>query len=467
MARRSPHSLQPRLRPTRRDARGASARSWSGGTTTAGVDRTDVAGLRARPSRRRISRRTTRAATRRLPATQPFIMHPDGVGWIWVPSGLKDGPLPTHYEPFESPVSNRLYRAADESRGRSRRSVPTTATRPSLGDARYPHVLTTYRLTEHHTAGGMTRTLSHLAELQPELFCGDLAGARGANRRSERRVGRRRRRRAADRGTRAGHRRAFVRSSCKAHAPPGRPALPLRPSWSRQRRRRERPGGHFRGAERPDHGVEGARVRRQGGGPGTSVTHAENDGISHRLDALHRLQGLRGRVQGMERRSRRRVQRSRDSPTTTPPVWATRRGGTSSSSSAPRDPAPAGDAGTAATSSAGTSRRTCASTARTRDASRPAPPDRSSALSSAAFSSSPTSATVAATVSSPAPSASSTAGPTTGARSSAPSATTGRKQGCSRRARPPARPQSILFGEIEDLRARATSRLRRAGTSRD
>ena len=35
----------------------------------------------------------------------------------------------------------------------------------------FPHVLTTYRLTEHHTAGGMSRTLSHLAELQPELFC--------------------------------------------------------------------------------------------------------------------------------------------------------------------------------------------------------------------------------------------------------------------------------------------------------
>jgi formate dehydrogenase major subunit len=38
-------------------------------------------------------------------------------------------------------------------------------------DRRFPHVLTTYRLTEHHTAGGMSRTLSHLAELQPELFC--------------------------------------------------------------------------------------------------------------------------------------------------------------------------------------------------------------------------------------------------------------------------------------------------------
>src|SRR4030095_11796206 len=38
------------------------------------------------------------------------------------------------------------------------------------GDPRFPFVLTTYRLTEHHTAGGMSRFLSHLAELQPELF---------------------------------------------------------------------------------------------------------------------------------------------------------------------------------------------------------------------------------------------------------------------------------------------------------
>jgi formate dehydrogenase major subunit len=38
------------------------------------------------------------------------------------------------------------------------------------GDSRFPFVLTTYRLTEHHTAGGMSRFLSHLAELQPEMF---------------------------------------------------------------------------------------------------------------------------------------------------------------------------------------------------------------------------------------------------------------------------------------------------------
>jgi formate dehydrogenase major subunit len=38
-------------------------------------------------------------------------------------------------------------------------------------DERYPYVLTTYRLTEHHTSGAMSRVLAHLAELQPELFC--------------------------------------------------------------------------------------------------------------------------------------------------------------------------------------------------------------------------------------------------------------------------------------------------------
>ncbi len=34
----------------------------------------------------------------------------------------------------------------------------------------YPYVFTTYRLTEHHTAGGMSRTLPYLSELQPEFF---------------------------------------------------------------------------------------------------------------------------------------------------------------------------------------------------------------------------------------------------------------------------------------------------------
>jgi formate dehydrogenase major subunit len=97
-------------------------------------------------------------------------MHDDGLGWIWVPTGLKDGPLPAHYEPFESPVSNRLYRQ-QVNPSADRKARPDNAYAQSPGDPAYPYVLTTYRLTEHHTAGGMSRTLSHLAELQPELFC--------------------------------------------------------------------------------------------------------------------------------------------------------------------------------------------------------------------------------------------------------------------------------------------------------
>jgi formate dehydrogenase major subunit len=101
---------------------------------------------------------------------QPFIMHPDGLGWLWVPSGLKDGPLPTHYEPLESPVANSLYpqHQVDPATNRLDRPDNQYADSP---DRRFPFILTTYRLTEHHTAGGMSRYLSHLAELQPELFC--------------------------------------------------------------------------------------------------------------------------------------------------------------------------------------------------------------------------------------------------------------------------------------------------------
>ena len=111
----------------------------------------------------------------------PFIMHPDGMGWIWVPDGLKDGPLPAHYEPLESPVTNPVY-AQQVNPVADPKVRPDNPYADSPGDPRYPCVLTTYRLTEHHTAGGMSRTLSHLAELQPESFCEispELAAATG------------------------------------------------------------------------------------------------------------------------------------------------------------------------------------------------------------------------------------------------------------------------------------------------
>jgi formate dehydrogenase major subunit len=103
----------------------------------------------------------------------PFILQADGRGWLFAPSGLVDGPLPVHYEPHESPFANLLYsQRANPARQRFRRRE--NPYHPSDGEAgadAYPYVMTTYRLTEHHTAGGMSRTVSHLAELQPEMFC--------------------------------------------------------------------------------------------------------------------------------------------------------------------------------------------------------------------------------------------------------------------------------------------------------
>jgi formate dehydrogenase major subunit len=103
-----------------------------------------------------------------IAGNHPFIMQADGRGWLFAPHGLVDGPLPAHYEPDESPFDNRLYdRRANPARQRFER--PENPTNPP-GEGTYPFVATTYRLTEHHTAGGMTRTVPYLAELQPEMF---------------------------------------------------------------------------------------------------------------------------------------------------------------------------------------------------------------------------------------------------------------------------------------------------------
>jgi formate dehydrogenase major subunit len=100
----------------------------------------------------------------------PFIMQGDGKGWIFAPNGLLDGPLPTHYEPQESVAQNPLY-GQQCNPARMEWERKDNPYHRAWGDPRFPFVITTYRLTEHHTAGGMTRWLSWLAELQPEMFC--------------------------------------------------------------------------------------------------------------------------------------------------------------------------------------------------------------------------------------------------------------------------------------------------------
>jgi formate dehydrogenase major subunit len=107
-----------------------------------------------------------------IAVSHPFILQADGRGWLYAPSGLVDGPLPVHYEPHESPFANRLYsQGTNPARQRfHRRENPYHPSDGEAGADAYPYVMT-YRLTEHHTAGGMSRTVPHLAELQPEMFC--------------------------------------------------------------------------------------------------------------------------------------------------------------------------------------------------------------------------------------------------------------------------------------------------------
>jgi formate dehydrogenase major subunit len=99
----------------------------------------------------------------------PFFMKADGKGWLFVPNGLVDGPLPAHYEPYESPLTNVVYKRQSNPVALVY-NVPGNPYAP-VGSPDFPHVLSTYRLTEHHLSGTMSRWLPWLSELMPELFC--------------------------------------------------------------------------------------------------------------------------------------------------------------------------------------------------------------------------------------------------------------------------------------------------------
>jgi formate dehydrogenase major subunit len=115
-----------------------------------------------------------------IAGSQPFILKPDGLGWLYAPA-VKDGPLPTHYEPVESPVGNLLYP----------KQICSPAVRLFEGPlnhiahtptAEFPVVATTFRLTEHYLSGPMSRFNSWLNELQPAMFVElspELAAERG------------------------------------------------------------------------------------------------------------------------------------------------------------------------------------------------------------------------------------------------------------------------------------------------
>ena len=173
--------LQPGVGRPGGQARGASARRWSGGTRRSALGWATTS---------RTSPTTCRPGTYRgggavgpaaLRGDDAFVLQADGKAWLFAPNGVLDGPLPTHYEPDESPVRNRLH-----GRSRATRRAGCTGARttrePSGGHRGVP--VRAHRVPAHRAPhrGGMSRWLPFLAELQPELFVEvspELAAERG------------------------------------------------------------------------------------------------------------------------------------------------------------------------------------------------------------------------------------------------------------------------------------------------
>jgi formate dehydrogenase major subunit len=110
--------------------------------------------------------------------SDPFIMQLDGLAQLFVPTSLKDGPLPAHYEAIESIVENSVYGQQNNPTLREWDRADNAYNGADNPD--FPYVCTTYRLTEQ--SGIMTRYVPWLAELQPALFAEidpDLAVSKG------------------------------------------------------------------------------------------------------------------------------------------------------------------------------------------------------------------------------------------------------------------------------------------------
>jgi formate dehydrogenase major subunit len=94
---------------------------------------------------------------------KPFIMRADLVGAFFGP--LNDGPFPEHYEPVESPTKNLLSKQQMNPVAKIWNVPDQKNDLAPVASPDYPYVVTTYRLTEHHLSGVMSRYLPMLAEL--------------------------------------------------------------------------------------------------------------------------------------------------------------------------------------------------------------------------------------------------------------------------------------------------------------
>ncbi len=80
-------------------------------------------------------------------------------------TGTNEGPLPEHYEPFESVQKNYLSKVQNNPVANVYADINKIASSDE-----FPLICTTYRMSEHWQAGAMTRNIPWLAECQPKVF---------------------------------------------------------------------------------------------------------------------------------------------------------------------------------------------------------------------------------------------------------------------------------------------------------
>ncbi len=109
----------------------------------------------------------------------PFIMNPEGASRLFSRGMMRDGPFPTHMEPFEAPLAN-VFNPKMRGNPVARVFQSTADQFAEIGDPEFPCVATSYRLTEHFHYWTKHNPVN--AALQPEFFVEiseELAAERG------------------------------------------------------------------------------------------------------------------------------------------------------------------------------------------------------------------------------------------------------------------------------------------------
>jgi formate dehydrogenase major subunit len=99
----------------------------------------------------------------------PFIMNPEGVARFFARGNMAEGPFPEHYEPFETPLGYNPLSPKQPLATSNPAARVFEGDRAAFGKvAEFPHVATTYRLTEHFHY--WTKHVRLNAITQPEQF---------------------------------------------------------------------------------------------------------------------------------------------------------------------------------------------------------------------------------------------------------------------------------------------------------